>query len=126
LRLPAGFRLPTSAVSLIPDNASKLLDAVGQILRNKSRDPPPETLRARVADLTRRGRDIANQIVALYNSAHSGRDRELILEAATELRMILMQPGLEWREHSINFTGWSALPPGQHYSDRLRLTSRAR
>ena len=49
----------------------------------------------RVADLTRRGRAIANQFVALYNSCHSERDRELILEAATELRMILMQPGIE-------------------------------
>src|ERR1039457_392223 len=85
------------AVSLIPDNAPKLLEAVGQLLhksrRAKHRALPPETLRARVADLTRRGRAIANQLVALYNSCHSERDRELILEAATELRMILMQPG---------------------------------
>ena len=87
------------AVSLIPDNAPKLLEAVGQLLhksrRAKRRDLPPETLRTRVADLTRRGRDIANQLVALYNSCHSERDRELILEAATELRMILLQPGTE-------------------------------
>jgi hypothetical protein len=52
-------------------------------------------LRTRVADLTSRGRAIANQLVDLYNSARSERDRELILEAATELRIILMQPGLE-------------------------------
>jgi hypothetical protein len=38
---------------------------------------------------------IANQLVALYHSAHSERDRELILETATELRLILMQPGLD-------------------------------
>ena len=49
----------------------------------------------RVADLTRRGRDIANQLISLYNSAGSERDRELILEAATELRLILMQPSLD-------------------------------
>jgi hypothetical protein len=87
------------AVSLIPENAPKLLEAVGQLLhrtrRRTRRDPAPETLRTRLADLTRRGRVIANQFVALYNSAHSGRDRELILEAATELRILLMQPGLE-------------------------------
>src|ERR1039458_447677 len=62
------------AVSLIPENA-------------------PQLLRDRVRDLTSRGRAIANQFVALYNSAHSARDREFILEAATELRMMLMQPG---------------------------------
>ena len=85
-------------VSLIPENAPKLLAAVGQLLRQSSagkRTPPPDTLRTRLADLTNRGRAIANQFVALYNSAHSGRDRELILEAATDLRLLLMQPGLE-------------------------------
>ena len=87
------------AVSLIPENAPKILEAVGQVLhksrRASRRDLPPETLRTRIADLTRRGSDIANQLVALYNSSHSQRDRELILEAATVLRMILMQLGLE-------------------------------
>jgi hypothetical protein len=38
---------------------------------------------------------IANQLVALYNSARSERDRELVLESATQLRLILMQPGLD-------------------------------
>jgi hypothetical protein len=33
--------------------------------------------------------------VALYKSSSSARDRELILESATVIRMILMQPGLE-------------------------------
>ena len=61
--------------------------------RARRRSPSPETLRARVADLANRGRAIANQLVALYNSAHSGRDREFILETATELRLLLMQPG---------------------------------
>ena len=87
------------AVSLIPENAPMLLDAVGQLLcksrRRKRRDRSPETLRTRLADLTCRGRAIANQFAALYNSAHSGRDRELILEAATELRILLMQLDLE-------------------------------
>ena len=84
------------AVSLIPENAPKVLEAVGQLLREtrrtKPREPAPETVRARAADLTRRGRIIANQLVALYNSSRSERDREFILESATELRLILMQP----------------------------------
>jgi hypothetical protein len=84
------------AISLIPENAPKVLEAVGQLLREtrrtKPREPAPETVRARAADLTRRGRIIANQLVALYNSSRSERDREFILESATELRLILMQP----------------------------------
>jgi hypothetical protein len=86
------------AVSLIPDNAPKLLEAIGEVLnqsrrkRRERRTRPPETLHARVAKLTARGRAIANQLVALYHSSCSARDRELILESATELRMILMQP----------------------------------
>jgi hypothetical protein len=32
------------------------------------------------------------QLVALYNSSRSERDREFILESATELRLILLQP----------------------------------
>ena len=85
------------AISLIPENAPRILEAVAQILhkprRARRRSPSPETLRARVADLANRGRAIANQLVALYNSAHSGRDRDFILETATELRLLLMQPG---------------------------------
>ena len=88
------------AVSLIPENAPKVLEAVGQVLlearrRTRRPAPPHETARARIIDLTRRGRDIANQLLALYNSSRSARDRELILESATELRIILMQPGIE-------------------------------
>ena len=88
-----------AAISVIPENAPKLLEAVGQLLRQSRPDkrltPPADTLRTRVAGLTRRGCAIANQLVALYNTARSERDRELILEAATELRMILLQPGTE-------------------------------
>jgi hypothetical protein len=89
------------AISLIPENAPKILEAVGRVLHKPRRArrgdlvPVPETLRVRVFNLTRRGRDIANQLVALYNSSHSESDRQLVREAATELRMILMQPGLE-------------------------------
>jgi hypothetical protein len=88
-------------VSLIPENAPKVLDAVGQLLREARRPrrtapaPAAQTLTTRVADLTRRGRDIANQFLSLYNSSHSERERELILEAATELRLLLMQLGLD-------------------------------
>jgi hypothetical protein len=87
------------AISLIPENAPKILEAVGQVLhksrRARRRDRLPETLRTRLARLTRRGRDIANQLVALYNSSPSERDRELILEAITTLRTILTLPGRE-------------------------------
>ena len=86
-----------SAISVIPENAPKILAAVGAILhpsrRNQRPVRTPESLRDRIADLTSRGRAIANQFVALYNSAHSGREREFVLEAATELRMMLMQLG---------------------------------
>ncbi len=83
------------AISLIPENSPKLLEAIGELLtqsRRRRRVRSPETLHARVAKLTARARVIANQLVALYNSSSSARDRELILESATELRMILMQP----------------------------------
>ena len=84
------------AISLIPENAPKVLEAVGQLLREARRPrrptSPPETVRTRIAELTRRGREIANQFAALYNSSRSERDREFILESAIELRLILMQP----------------------------------
>ena len=87
------------AISLIPENAPKVLEAVGELLRENRRAtrsaPAPETLRQRVIDLTNRCRELANQLVAIYNSCPSGRDREFILESATELRMILMQPGID-------------------------------
>jgi hypothetical protein len=86
------------AVSLIPENAPKILEAVDQLIR-KSRQqhhaPHPQTLRTRVEGLARRGRTIVNQLVALYNDCRSERDREFVLEVATELRMILTQPGLD-------------------------------
>jgi hypothetical protein len=86
-------------VSLIPENAPKVLDAVAQLLleTRRTRRPahPPETLRTRVAGLGRRTRTLANQLVAIYNSAGSPRDREFILEIATEIRLILMQLGLD-------------------------------
>jgi hypothetical protein len=86
-----------AAISVIPENAPKLVEAVGQLLSQsqhaKRPGAAPQTLRTRVAALTSRGRAIANQLVALYGSCRSERDREFILEAATELRLILMQPG---------------------------------
>jgi hypothetical protein len=87
------------AVTLIPENAPKILEAVGEVLHKsrRARRPArtPETLRTRLAGIASRGRVDANQLVALYHSSCSGRDRELILEVATELRLILMQPGLD-------------------------------
>jgi hypothetical protein len=86
-------------ISLIPENAPQVLEAVGELLRENHRPlrrvPAPETLRQRVIDLTSRCRELANQLVALYYECSSGRDREFILESATELRMILMQPGID-------------------------------
>jgi hypothetical protein len=85
-------------ISLIPENAPKVLETVGQLLREARRKRPaplPETFRTRVADLGNRARAIANQLVALYNSSRSERDREFILESTTELRMILMRTGIE-------------------------------
>ena len=90
-----------AAVSVIPENAPKILEAISRLLnpppspRERHPAPPAETNRTRIADLAARGRAIANQLVALYRSSSSLRDRELILEAATELRMILMQPETE-------------------------------
>ncbi len=87
------------AVSLIPENAPKVLESLGQLLRESRRTKrpaaPPETLRTRVADLTTRGQAIAAELLALYNASRSAADRELIQESATELRMALMQPGLD-------------------------------
>jgi hypothetical protein len=82
-------------VSLIPENAPKVLEAVGELLletRRTKRSRQAETLRSRAADLAQRTRTLANQLVALYHSSSSARDREFILEAATEIRLILMQP----------------------------------
>jgi hypothetical protein len=43
-----------------------------------------------VAALTAQGRDIATQLQALHNTSRSVHDRELIQEAATELRILLL------------------------------------
>ena len=64
-----------AAISVIPENA-------------------PQSVHTRVVDLGNRARAIANQLVALYNASASPRDREFILETATEIRIILMQPGI--------------------------------
>ena len=91
-----------AAISVIPENAPKILEAIGTLLnrsqprtRRPAADPSAETSRTRIADLAARGRAVANELVALYHSSSSARDRELILEIATELRMILMQPGID-------------------------------
>jgi hypothetical protein len=89
------------AVSLIPENSPKILEAVSQLLyksrsrRRTRRVPTPESLHARVTEITRRGRVIFSQLAALYQSARSGKDREFILESATELRLILLQLGVD-------------------------------
>ena len=87
------------AISLIPENAPKVIEAVGQLLlesrRIKRPAAPPESLRNRVADLTSRGHAIAAQLLALYNASRSAGDRELIQESATEIRMALIQLGLD-------------------------------
>ena len=82
------------ALSLIPENSSKLVEAVDQILTRSPRPrPAPQSPGARLADLAARGRVIVNQLVELYDSVYSAAEREAILEVATELRLILLQPG---------------------------------
>jgi hypothetical protein len=84
------------AISLIPANAPRIKEAVELLLARASKAPlPPQSTAARIAELTARGRAIANQLVALYESSRSSGDRELIVEAATGLRLILMQPGID-------------------------------
>ena len=85
------------AISLIPDNAPKLIEAVDRLLARAPSRPvrAPQSAGERLADLAARGRLIANQLVALYESTHSAADREAILEVATELRLILLQPGTQ-------------------------------
>jgi hypothetical protein len=75
-------------VSLIPERAPELLEALGVLLA-KSRAAG----RRRISSerLRARARAIANQLVSLYHSSRSGPDRDLILQAATELRDILAQ-----------------------------------
>jgi hypothetical protein len=40
-------------------------------------------------------RTLSHQLVDLYRSSRKCEDREFIAELATELRLILMQPGTE-------------------------------
>jgi hypothetical protein len=88
-----------SAISVIPENAPRILEAVDRLLNESHRtrrpQPRPRSFRERVIDLTSRGTEIANQLVALYSSARSDHDRDLVLESATKLRLILMQPGID-------------------------------
>jgi hypothetical protein len=83
------------AISLIPDNAPKLIEAVDRLLARARRPArTPKSPGAILADLAARGRLIVNQLVELYDSTYSAADREAILEVATELRLILLQPGI--------------------------------
>ncbi len=89
-------QLNGQTISLIPENAPLVLDAVDQLLRQSRRTGhqprSSESLRQRVIKLTNRARDIAHQLVRLHHNSHSAADREFILEAANELRIILLQP----------------------------------
>jgi hypothetical protein len=81
------------AISLIPENTPKLREAVDQLLAPPQRRPAtPVTLHTRIAAAAERGRAAANELVALYESCYHRDDRERIVEIATELRIILMQP----------------------------------
>jgi hypothetical protein len=86
-------------ISLIPENVPSIIEAVDRILiqsgRRARRSRTPESLSNRLAGLASRGRVIANQLVSLYHASPSPSDRDRILEIATELRLILMQPGTE-------------------------------
>ena len=71
-----------------PKTRPGLLEAVDRILCRSGpsplRDRTPRTLNA-----------IANQLVELYSACPTRSGRDLIVEVATEFRLILMQPGTE-------------------------------
>jgi len=88
-----GLVVDGEVISLIPENTPKLRDAVDRLLAPSPRRPAaPVTVHARIAAVAGRARTAANELVALYESCRDREGRELILEIATELRLILMQP----------------------------------
>src|SRR5262249_45122765 len=88
-----GLVVDGEVISLIPENTPKLRDAVDRLLAPSPRRPAaPVTVHARIAAVAARARTAANELVALYESCRDRQGRELIVEIATELRIILMQP----------------------------------
>jgi hypothetical protein len=84
------------SLSLVPENAPKILNAIDRILASAPHRPAaPETVRTRASSLAGRMRHLSTQLVDLYRSCRKWEDREYIVELATELRLILMQPGTE-------------------------------
>jgi hypothetical protein len=81
------------AISLIPDNAPKLVAAVDQLLACSPHPPrAPKSAGNSLCAIAARARLAANQLIDLYEAATTARERELILEVATEIRVILLQP----------------------------------
>ena len=87
------------AIGLIPENTPRITTAIRILLSQseqpKLRDLSAQSVAARLAHLLHRGRAIANQLLSLYESSSTAHDRELILEGATELRLILLQLGID-------------------------------
>ncbi len=87
------------AVSLIPENAPKVLEAVGQLLCESRRTtaPLPRQRRCAPESPISPAMDTPSppNSSTLYNASRSASDRDLIQESATQLRMALMQLGLD-------------------------------
>jgi hypothetical protein len=84
------------AISLIPANAPKIVAALERMLARTPKPPrPPQTRAARIAAIAGRCRDFANQLIAIFDHSDNSVERELIVEAATELRLILMQAAVD-------------------------------
>ena len=87
------------AISLIPKNAARIGEAVSKLLYRSSSaepsEPAADSVRRRITELGDRGRQIANQLVELYRARRTREEGELILEIATDIRLILLQPDSE-------------------------------
>lgn len=82
-------------ISLLPENAPELHAAVNRILaaRAPSRaSVPSATFEDRVADLTRRGRKIALELLALYYAAATTDHRDLVVHALNKVADALDDP----------------------------------
>ena len=88
------FLVEGEALSLIPKNAARITEAIDRLLQRKH-SPSNLTVAARISSLAARGRAIANQFLSLYCNARTGTERELLLEAASEIRVILLQLGID-------------------------------
>jgi hypothetical protein len=83
------------SISLIPSNAPGLVEAVDRLLARRRPARPASTRASRIARLAARCRDLAARLVSLYDKAASMTERELILEAVSEIRVLLLEVGID-------------------------------